>query len=60
MVVRASEEFTHFIMIRKGMIKCYDENYSYMVNLEEGSFFGEYNIMLGLYSQLNYQMAREN
>jgi len=60
MIVKVGEEFSHFIMIRKGIIKCFDENFSYMVSLEEGSFFGEYNIMFGLYSQLNYQMALSN
>ena len=32
----------------------FDSKYNYMYSLEKGSFFGEYNIMFGLKSNINY------
>ena len=37
------------------MVACYDEYYNYLFTLPESSFFGEHNIMFGLYSELNYK-----
>ena len=42
-------------MIQHGGVCVYDKNYEYMYDLQESSFFGEYNIMFGLYSSLHYK-----
>jgi hypothetical protein len=42
-------------MIKSGNICVFDKKYNYLYDLEEGSYFGEYNIMFGLYSSLNYK-----
>mmetsp|Transcript_5911 Transcript_5911/g.9621 ORF Transcript_5911/g.9621 Transcript_5911/m.9621 type:complete len:260 (+) Transcript_5911:2849-3628(+) len=54
-IVRNLSELTHFYMIKQGTVKCFDKKYNYLMNLEPGSFFGEYNILFGLYSQMYYQ-----
>ena len=51
----AKEEFNYFYMIKKGSVRCFSKNYVYMYSLDEGSFFGEYKIMFGLYSSNYYQ-----
>ena len=42
-------------MIKQGSICVYDNKYNYLYDLEESSWFGEYNIMFGVYSSLNYK-----
>jgi len=54
-ILPAKEEFNYFYMIKKGSVRCFSKEYVYLYSLEEGSFFGEYNIMFGLYSSLYYQ-----
>ena len=52
--VQAKDKFNYFYMVKNGSIKCFDEFYEYMFDLKEGSFFGEYHIMFGLYSNMYY------
>lgn len=47
----------HFYMIKKGTVKTYDEKFNYISNLEAGSFFGEYSILLGLTSFVHFQAS---
>ena len=37
-----------------------DRRYGYMYSLEQGSFFGEQNIIFGLYSEQNYKAVTTN
>jgi signal-transduction protein with cAMP-binding, CBS, and nucleotidyltransferase domain len=53
-VLKAGDEVHHFYMIKKGDVKVFDQGYNYLYSLPEGSFFGEFNILFGLYSDLNY------
>jgi len=53
-VLKAGDEVNYFYMIKKGDVKVFDESYNYLYTLPEGSFFGEFNIIFGLYSNLNY------
>ena len=55
MIVENKEQFRHFYYIKTGSISLFDDNFTYMYNLEEGSFFGEYNIMFGLLSNMFYK-----
>ena len=41
-------------------MRLFDDKYTYMYNLEEGSFFGEYNIMFGLKSNIFYKTNRDS
>lgn len=45
MVVKPDYLFESFYMIKSGEIITYDINYTYMYTLQQGSFFGEYNIV---------------
>lgn len=54
MLVRPQEEFDGLYLLKQGEINCFDKNYNYLHSLENGSFFGEYNIMFGLYSSAYY------
>jgi hypothetical protein len=42
-------------MIKQGSVCVYDNKYNYLYDLEESSWFGEYNIMFGVYSSLIYK-----
>ena len=42
-------------MIKKGAVNCYDNNYNYLFTLKQGSFFGELNLLFGLYSSIIYK-----
>ena len=42
-------------MIKQGNVCVYDNKYNYLYDLEESSWFGDYNIMFGVYSSLNYK-----
>ena len=42
-------------MIQSGSVCVFDNKYNYLYDLPESSWFGEYNIMFGLYSSLNYK-----
>ena len=46
-------------MIKHGGMRLYDKHYTYMYNLEQGSFFGEYNLMFGLKSNMYYKTHGE-
>ena len=54
-LLKNRNEFKHFYMVKSGGVRLFDEKYSYMCNLEQGSFFGEYNIMFGLKSNIYYK-----
>lgn len=53
-VIKAGDEVNYFYMIKKGDVKVFDKGYNFLYILTEGSFFGEYNIIFGLYSAFNY------
>jgi hypothetical protein len=38
-------------MIRFGGVQVFDRRYGYMYSLEKGSYFGETNLLLGIYSE---------
>lgn len=42
-------------LLNSGNIKCFDKNYKYVKTYQKGGFFGEYNILFGLYSNMYYQ-----
>ena len=42
-------------MIKMGAVQVFDRRYGYMYSLEQGSFFGELNIIFGLYSEQYYK-----
>jgi hypothetical protein len=54
-LVRAGSEFKNFYMVKKGTINCFTPDFQYLTTYEQGGFFGEYNILFGLKSQLTYQ-----
>lgn len=54
-VIKNKDEFKHFFLIKHGSVKLFSSNYTYMYDLEKGSFFGEYNILYGLYSNIFYR-----
>lgn len=56
-IVKFSHRIKHFYMLSRGTIKLFDEKYNYMYDLEPGSYFGEYQIMFGLYSNITYRSA---
>ena len=41
-------------LIKEGGVKCYSSQYDYMYDLGEKSFFGEFNILFGLYNTMRY------
>jgi len=55
LIVKAKEEFNFFYMVKKGSVRCFSKDYVYLYSLEQGSFFGEYNILFGLFSNTYYQ-----
>jgi len=61
LIITPGDEFQNFYMIKMGAVQIFDKDYAYLYNLESGSFFGESNILLGLYSDLNYKpMTRQD
>ena len=55
MTKKRGEIFNHFYLIKSGKIELYDKYFNYMYDLEEGGFFGEFNILFSLYSEYNYK-----
>ena len=53
------DEINHLYLVKKGDVVCFDDKYEYMCHLEPGSFFGEFNIMFGLYSNLHYKALND-
>ena len=51
-VIYDGELVENFFMIKKGNVKLFDQKYNYMYTLKEKSFFGEYNILFGLISNM--------
>ena len=47
-------------MIKQGSIQVFDKSYNYMYNLDKTSFFGEYKIMFGLYSNMYYRVSNDD
>ena len=54
MIITPCSEFKQLFLIRKGSVKMFDSNYNYLCQLREGSFFGEYQVLFGLYSDFFY------
>lgn len=54
-IVKSGEKVENLFMIKRADVRCYSSRMQYMYTLSNGGFFGEYNIMFGLYSSLNYQ-----
>lgn len=59
LIVQPEVEMQNLYLIKRGQAVCFDRNYEYVCHLEEGSFFGEFNILFGLYSNLFYQAHLE-
>ena len=47
-------------MLKKGQILSYSREYSYLCTYHPGAFFGEYNIMFGIQSQISYRTKITN
>jgi len=60
MVVSHGEQFDHFYMVKRGVVKLFSKNYTYLSNVEAGGFFGEYNVLFGLSSQMFFQASCES
>lgn len=56
-IIKAKDEFKNFFLIKKGHVNCFDKSYNYLNTLEQGSFFGEFNIIFQLYSFVYYQSS---
>ena len=50
-------EFKQLCLVRKGRVKMFDRNYNYLCELQPGSYFGEYQILFGLYSDFYYSVS---
>ena len=55
-LVRNGNEVEFLYLVKQGDVTCYDEHYNYITTIQNGSFFGEYNIMFGLYSSISYNL----
>ena len=53
-MITPNEEFKSLYLIKNGEVNLFDRVYNYLQTLENRSFFGEYNIMFGLYSTAYY------
>ena len=54
-IVSRSDEVQNMYMIKHGSVMQFNEDYDYISTLMQGSYFGEYNIMFGLYSNITYK-----
>ena len=59
-LLRNGDEVEFLYLIKDGDVSCYDENYNYITTIQNGSYFGEYNIMFGLYSSISYNLPQTN
>ena len=50
MIIENRQIVDNFYMIRRGEIVVFNEQFHYLYNLEEGSYFGDYHIAFGLIS----------
>ena len=53
-IIYPEKEFKHLYLIKEGVVRCYTQDYNYMYDLQERSFFGDYNIQFGLYSNIRF------
>jgi len=60
MVLETGKEFEYFYMIKKGSIMTFNKSFQYLRTFERGSFFGDYNIIFGLYSDSYYRAAQND
>jgi len=56
-ILHKNDELKFFYMLKQGNIKCYGRNYNYLVDLQAGSSFGEYQIMFDIYSDITYKAS---
>ena len=56
MLVRASEKVNFLYLVKKGEVRQWTNQYQYISQLSPGSFFGDYNILFDLYSNVSYQV----
>ena len=57
MIFDVNEEINSIYFIKKGSIKVFDRNYNPLIELFEGCFFGEYQILFDLLSGLYYRSS---
>ena len=57
MILHKGDELKFFYLLKQGNIKCYGRNYDYLVDLQAGSSFGEYQIMFDTYSDVTYKAS---
>ena len=53
-IILPEKEFKCLYLIKEGGVKCYTRDYQYMYDLSEKSFFGEFNILFGLFNAIRY------
>ena len=53
--MRAKQKVEFIYFLQHGFIQVYDQSYNLMTQIQPGSFFGEYQIMLNLYCGANYK-----
>ena len=56
-VIQQGEIVNDFYMIKKGRVRLFDIKYNYLYDLEQQSYFGEYNILFGLTSNISYRFS---
>lgn len=56
-ILYKGDELKYFYLLKTGNVKCYGRNYNYLVDLEAGSSFGEYQLMFDIYSDLTYKAS---
>lgn len=54
-IYQTDEEVEFLYLIKCGGVKIYDRDYNYLYNLEEGSYFGDIEIIYNLYSDVTYK-----
>lgn len=53
------QEFKNIYLIKKGTINLFDPTYTYLCSLEETSFFGDYQVILGVASDIQYRVKAD-
>ena len=58
-LIYPGQEVSKFYMIKRGFIKIMDKYNNYLPCLDEGSFFGEFNMLFQLKSSFFYSCPRK-
>ena len=60
MIISPGDTFKNLYLVKQGEITCLDKRLNYQCHLQEGSFFGLYNIMFGLYSSKYFRYIQKD